>query len=268
MRARSLPAGLVCLLACLLSVAAVADDAAIEAFLAAARVISDEEIGTGVTRPRKLLLELDGEQRTAAFKTVKLHYTRTTRFNRDGFKVNFTDDYRYERAAYLLDRHLGVNMVPVVVLREIDGERGAVIDWVSDAFNEKERRERGLAPPDPLTLMRQREIMKVFDALILNEDRNLANELITPADWKLHLIDHSRSFRLQKRLLEGMEEEPMGLPRALHERLRALDRKMMTTLLGDLLSKAQIKALLARRDRILDKIERDRERYGDAVVFH
>ena len=42
----------------------------------------------------------------------------------------------------------------------------------------------------------------------------------------------------------------------------------MTVLLRDLLSKAQIRALLARRDRILNKIERDRERYGDAVVFH
>jgi len=261
-------AALAALWACALPATAAADDAAIEALLREARVVSVEEIGSGVTRPMKVLLELDGEQRQAAFKTVELHYTRRTRFSEEGFKLNFTDDYRYERAAYLLDRYLGLDMVPVVVLREIDGERGALIDWVTGAINEMQRRERGLAPPDPLTLVRQRDMMKVFDALILNEDRNLGNELITLEDWKLHLIDHSRSFRLQKNLLEGMEEEPMALPRWLHERLQSLDREGMERLFDGLLSKAQIRALLARRDRILEKLERDRKRYGDALVFH
>lgn len=268
MRAWRAVAALAAVLACVPCVRAGGDDAAVEAFLLSARVISVEEIGSGVTRPLKVLLELDGERRQAAFKSVELHYTRRTRFSEEGFKLNFTDDYRYERAAYLLDRYLGLDMVPVVVLREVEGKRGALIDWVTGAVNEMQRRERGLAPPDPLTLVRQRDVMKVFDALILNEDRNLSNELITLEDWKLHMIDHSRSFRLRKNLLEGMEEEPMALPRRLHERLQSLDRDGMEELLGGLLSKAQIKALLARRDRILEKLERDRKRYGDALVFH
>lgn len=267
MRAGRALAGLAAALACFCPAAAAADDAAIEAFLLEARVVSLEEIGTGVTKPKKALLELDGEQRPAAFKTVELHVTRQQRFSQDGFKLNFRDDYRYERAAYLLDRHLGLDMVPVAVLREIDGERGVLIDWVSGAVTEMERRNRELFPDTPPSLLRQRDMMKIFDALILNEDRHLGNELITLEDWKLHLIDHSRSFRLQKSLDDKVEEEPWTLPRSLLERLRSMDRAGMTELLGGLLSKAQIKALLARRDRILEKIDRDRERYGDDMVF-
>jgi hypothetical protein len=267
MRAGRALAGLAVVLACCCPAAGAEDDAAIEAFLLEARVVSMEEIGTGVTKPKKVLLELDGERRPAAFKTVELHVTRQQRFSRDGFKLNFRDDYRYERAAYLLDRYLGLDMVPVAVLRQIDGQRGALIDWVSDAISEMERRNRELFPDTPPTLLRQRDMMKIFDTLILNEDRHLGNELITLEDWKLHLIDHSRSFRLQKSLDDKVEEALWTLPRRLLERLRSMDREGMTELLGGLLSKAQIKALLARRDRILEKIERDRERYGDDLVF-
>jgi len=268
MRACPVLAGLAAALAFSFPPAAAEDDRAIEAFLLEARVVSIEEIGTGITRPKRVVLELDGEQRKAAFKNVVVDYTQKTARVGNNVTMTFTDDFRYERAAFLLDRHLGMEMVPVAVLREIDGEKGALIDWVGGAINEMERRTQEIGPPEPDTLVRQRDVMKVFDLLIRNSDRNLSNQLITTDDWRLHLIDHSRSFRMEKKLPEGSEETPLSLPRWLYERLRGLEERELRELFGGLLGKARVRALLARRDRIVEKVDRDRERYGDAVVFH
>jgi hypothetical protein len=57
------------------------------------------------------------------------------------------------------------------------------------------------------------------------------------------------------------------VPRALYERLGALEEKPLVELTRGVLSKGQVRALLVRRDRILEKIDGDRERLGDAAVF-
>jgi hypothetical protein len=116
-------------------------------------------------------------------------------------------------------------------------------------------------------LTRQRAVMVLFDALIQNVDRNLANQLWTPADWRLHLIDHSRGFRLWKDLPEEFAGAPASLPRALLAGLEGLEEESLAVGLERLVSRAQIKALLKRRDRILEKIASDRQQYGDAMVF-
>lgn len=243
------------------------DDEQLEHFLATAEIVDSEEIGSGITKPLRITLQQGGQTMLAAFKTVDIQNTRLSRWQSSGMKLNFTDNYRYERAAYLVDRLLGLDMVPVAVLRKIDGQEGAVVQWVSDAVNEQQRRDRHLAPPDARALSVQWGVMRVFDALIFNFDRNLANQLITTSDWKLHLIDHSRSFRTLKTLPESFEDSPVTVPRELVSRIQALDEPQLREKLRGLVSRVQIKALLARRDKILEKIEHDRREYGDAAVF-
>jgi hypothetical protein len=230
--------------------------------------VSSKEIGSGITKPKKLELELDGQRMTAAFKYVKLEYNKRKTRVGDDVMLIFTDDYHYERAAYLLDRYLGMNMIPVAVLRRIEGKEGAVIRWVTDVISEMERRNAEITSPDPTVLPRQRDIMKTFDALIFNTDRHLGNELVNTETWKLNLIDHSRSFRLDKQLPEGFEDEPLALPRWLYERLQEMELAELQPMLRGLVSKSRIKAMLARRDKILQKVERDRAEYGDDMVFH
>ncbi len=242
-------------------------DADAERILREGRMIRSEEIGTGITRPRKLLLSLGDVSASAAFKTADIRPTGVTRFPRDGIVLQFVDSYLHERAAFVLDRLLGLQMVPPTVIREIGGERGAVILWVSDSIDEIQRRERRMAPPDRLALEHAWHRMRLFDALISNPDHNLGNQLWTVSDWRLHLIDHSRSFRLDRGVDASFLEPPYGLPRALLDRLTSLDEKAIAGRLEGALSKAQVKALLARRNRILEKIARDRERFGDGAVF-
>lgn len=246
---------------------AAASDAELEDFMRRARVVEAREIGTGITRPLRLLLEHQGRTMMAAWKTVELYKPGIRRQAGYPPEKEFTDDYRFERAAYLLDRELGFGMVPVVVLRKWQGRRGAAVVWVPDAIDESDRRDQGLKPADPLILGRQKALMRVFDALILNTDRNLSNQLITPADWQLHLIDHSRSFRLSHHLPDRFRATPIKMSHELLARLEALEGERLRELFRGVIGKGKIEALLARRDKILEKVEEDRLRYGDGYVF-
>ncbi len=243
-------------------------DEEVERFLREGTVVSSTEIGAGITRPKRVLLDLGGRTLSAAFKTVDVHETRPIRMERSGMTFEFTDRYANERAAYLLDRTLGIGMVAPAVIRTLDGVEGALVAWVSDAICERDRATPGLSPGEILSRSRQRDVMAVFDALIANVDRNLGNRLTSPLDGKLHLIDHSRSFRLDRKPSKEFLDSPSSLPRALHDRLATLDRKALSERFGGLVTKQQVKALLARRDAIVAKVEKDRRLLGDAMVFH
>ena len=243
-------------------------DDVVERFLREGSVIESREIGSGITHPKRVVLERSGLTLAAAFKSVDIHRQEPTRMERSGLTFEYTDSFKNERAAYLLDRMLGIGMVPPSVLRRLDGVEGVLVEWVRDAVDERQRMERDLRPADPLLLSRQRDVMTIFDALIANADRNLGNQLTTPLDFKLHLIDHSRSFRLEHTVHDAYRREPSSLPRALLERLERLDLKSLESALAGLATRAQVKALLGRRDVIVRKVEADRRKYGDAMVFH
>ena len=49
----------------------------------------------------------------------------------------FADKFQHEVAAYRLDRMLGLNVVPVSVLRNLDGEMGSVQAYVEDAVDQQ-----------------------------------------------------------------------------------------------------------------------------------
>ena len=242
-------------------------DAEIETVLLEGRVVDRKQIEVGITLPDRVWLEHEGRRLSAAFKYLDYDRPGLTEFRNAPPELNFKDSFRYERAAYLLDRLLGLDMVPVSVLRRLQGKRGALVVWIDDAITEKERLELKLAPEDTRLLIRQRASMRLFDALIYNLDNNLGNQLWTQQDWKLHLIDHSRSFRQRKSLPEGFSKRPVSLTPELYETLRGLDRERLEEALEEALSPGEIKTLQARLDLILEKIELDRREYGDPYVF-
>lgn len=226
-----------------------------------------EEIGEGVTLPQRIWLTYEGEEMTAAFKSVHKEQIGLVRFENAPPELNFTDSFHYDRAAYLLDRRIGLGMVPVTVPRRIGNKEGVLVAWVDGSITEAERRELDLRPADPGKLADQRSLMRLFDALIFNIDRNQGNELITRRDWKLHLIDHTRAFRLARSLPAAWERRPAMLTRALHENLRSLEEEELVQLLKGEVARGRVRALLIRRDLILEKIERDLQTYGEMFVY-
>ena len=83
----------------------------------------------------------------------------------------------------------------------------------------------------------------------------------------MHLIDLTRAFRFSKKLPKEFEETAISLPRALYRRLQDLEKVRLMTVMAGVLSKAQVRVLLTRRDAILAKIERDIQANGEAAVF-
>src|SRR5437773_1684417 len=79
---------------------------AAEAFLRAARVTEIQPIGTGITHPEKATLT-DG-QRTlhGVFKTIDQSRPGITEFDHGRPEVDFRDSYKFEIAAYELDKLL------------------------------------------------------------------------------------------------------------------------------------------------------------------
>ncbi|MDX1389239.1 MAG: hypothetical protein R3344_08615, partial [Acidobacteriota bacterium] len=242
-------------------------DADVERFLLEAEIVETVDLGTGTTKPLKVTLQMNGETRKAVFKSVNVEKSGVTRFEDGTVVMNFTDKYHYDRAAYLLDRHLEIYRVPVTVFRRVKGQMGGLTEWVEGCFTEGDRREQGLQPPDTLDFQLQEGIMDVFDALIHNDDRNLGNVLIREDDWRIFLIDHSRSFRTDKDLEKKFAGQTAMLTPELYEKIKALDIEELKPLLKGTVSGSQIKAMLKRRDLIVEKIEADRAQLGDPFVL-
>jgi hypothetical protein len=250
--------------------AASLSEAELEQCLRKGKIVDNRLIGSGVTRPYRLELDCNGIRVAAAFKILDQELKGLTRFENASPELHFTDSYRYERAAYLIDRYLGLEMVPVTVTRFIGRNQGAAIAWVEEAISPEELRQTALTDAERSRMSYQEGLMTLFDSLIKNVDRNQGNMLITKEDLRLHLIDHSRAFRQEKELSTKLVNERIALPEDVYERLRRLslmDGKELREVADKSISRALSKAVIARAVLIVEKIDQERTAYGDETVF-
>jgi hypothetical protein len=148
---------------------------------------------------------------------------------------------------------LGLDNVPPSVARRFRTEDAAFTWWVDDVLMDEEgRMKKKQKPPDAAYWNSQVQIMRVFDELIANTDRNAGNMLID-ADWKLWLIDHSRAFRTAGELTRPASVR--RCERTLLERMRGLTRASMDEQLDKFLTPYEIGAILKRRDRLVALID-------------
>jgi hypothetical protein len=236
--------------------------AEIEQFLLKAKVVERRELSTGITNSQRALLD-DGKFRHHAhIQTVDI--TKTSFQTVSGTELNFRDSYKYNIAAYELDKLLELNMVPVSVERKV-GNIGAVTWWVDDTLmTELERKKKKLEPPDLPSWNQQMYVCRVFDQLIYNTDRNLGNLVITK-DWRIWLIDHTRAFRMMKDLKST--KDLVQCDRRLLSKLRELNTDVLKKALGKYLNPSEIEGLLARRDKIVSFFEEQIARKGETEVL-
>lgn len=236
---------------------------AMEAFLLKARVLNTRDAGSGVTNSRRATLT-DGQLthdvhiQTVDIAQAVFEAGRNT-------EVNFKDTYRYNIAGYRLAKLIGLTNVPMSVERNVEGKAAAVTWWVDDVqMDEKERMKTKTLGPDPVRTNKQIQIMRIWDELIQNRDRNQGNILWTH-DWTMWLIDHTRAFRLNGNLLKP--EQLSRCDRGLLEHLRALTPEALAEAVGNSLTRQEQAALLERRDKII-KLYNDRiARLGEPVVL-
>jgi hypothetical protein len=107
--------------------------------------------------------------------------------------------------------------------------------------------------------------VRLLHQLTYNTDyRNPQNVLVDPA-FRIHAVDSSRAFRIQKDLLAP--KDLVRFSRATLEKLAALDRPALDAGLGRWLDGSQIAGLLARRDRILALAKERVAEKGEDAVF-
>jgi hypothetical protein len=237
--------------------------AAMETFLLEARIIKEQGAGGGVTGSRLVTMTDGTITHDAHVQTVDI--SQTVFHAGEHSETNFKDTYRYNIAAYRVARLIGLTTVPMSVKRYVNGKEASVTWWVDDiAMDEKARVKARTSGPNPGRTGEQIQTMRVFDELIQNKDRNLGN-ILWDEGWTLWLIDHTRAFRLNKKLLKP--ERLVRCDRELLQSLRTLAAEPLKEAVGDSLTKYEQEALLARRDQIV-KIYDDRiAKYGEATVL-
>ncbi len=239
-------------------------DAQMEEFLLNAEVVGSRGIGVGINQTRRLTL-LDGDmEHDAQFNDVD-EYRPEFESDRGRREINFRDTYRYNIAAYKLDRMIGLNMVPVAVRRKVSGSTGAVVWWVDTMMMESERVAKNIQAPDPSDWNNQMQQVRVFYELVYNTDaRNLDNVLISP-DWNIRLVDFTRAFRLYRNL---KTPENLGrVDRRIYEGLKGLTEERLREEMDGSLTRPEIRGVLARRDKIIEFFDQQIEEKGEAAVF-
>ena len=149
-----------------------------EHFLLSAPIVADKGLLKGVTKARRVTLS-DG--RTTHDAQVQQMLNIALPIFEVGPKhteVNFKDTYRYNIAAYRLARLLGLDNVPMSVERVVDRKPSAVTWWIDNpVIEETARRKAKTESASPRRTDGYLHLMRWFDELIRNRDRNAGNIL-------------------------------------------------------------------------------------------
>ncbi|MDH5213522.1 MAG: metallophosphoesterase [Gammaproteobacteria bacterium] len=157
-----------------------------------------------------------------------------------------------EVAAYRLDRLLSLDMVPVTVLREMDGQAGSLQFLPEKASDETKRAAGRLGGDAWCPLNDQWSSMYVFDALIFNPGRQPQAILYSPDNWQLMLSGHQDSFTTHRDRPPGLRSVELPLGTAWVKALQSVDDASLQAELGDVLDKRRLAALSKRRDQLLE----------------
>jgi type II secretory pathway component PulJ len=240
-------------------------DAEREAFLLEADIVGTRPAPGGSTGSTRATLRKGEHVHDAHIQTIDEHKSQQSLSS--GLDLDFRDSYRNNVAAYRLDRMLELGMVPVTVVRRYEGKAAAFTWWVDDVqMTEKDRRDKQLPAPEVEAWNRQMFVVRIFDQLIYNADRNLGNLLIDKS-WGVWMIDHTRAFKIFK-VLKNEKSLTEFCERDLFSALRRLDKPTLRARMEGLLSEGQVNAVLARRDKIVRSYEAKIATRGEGVVLY
>jgi len=101
-----------------------------EEFLAKADIVKSKHVSTGITGTYRVTLTDGRLTHDASVQTID--EAKTTYQTARGTEFNFPDTYSHNMAAYKLDQLMGLNMIPVTVVRKFNGKNASYTWWVDD----------------------------------------------------------------------------------------------------------------------------------------
>jgi hypothetical protein len=227
----------------------------IEAFLTKAAVVAvEKDVEPGRTVPWRVTLD-DGRYRARGlFKFV----------HRPGVSP-IRHSYRYELAAYSLNRFLELEIVPPIVERKIEGVAGAVQWYVENCLSERDRERTKKEPPDLQAFLRRLDFIQVFEALVNDECGDKDDTLIHLDTWKICRIDFAGAFLPTRVVSPACSLQRCS--RELFNRLSRLTRPTLVDRLAAYLSPEEIEGILERQQRIVEHFKALIKDKGDAAVI-
>ena len=237
----------------------------IKEFLLTAKIVGAKPATKGATHTLRLTLNDGKLTHDAHFQGIDEHKTNVQFASGHG-EIAFVDSYKYNIAAYALAELLGLDdMLPVYVERKYKGDPGSFSWWLPVKMDEEERVKQKITVPDSDAWNNQMYRVRVFDQLVYDTDANLTNVLIGE-DWKIWRIDFTRAFRLDKNLRNP--SDLVRCDRQLLEKLKTLNGDQLAEKTKHYLTKDEVKAVMARRDKIVSRFQQLVSEKGEAAVLY
>ena len=227
-----------------------------ENYLRTAKIISvEKDESKGRTAPWRIRLDDGKIKRQGHFKYV----------NRPRPSL-LADSYKYDVAAYKLDKLLDLNIVPPLVEREIEGTKGSLQLFLKGIITENDRKMRKITPPDPEAFQNTLELINVFENLVYDEDCfDPEDTLINMENWKVWRVDFGMAFSPTPELMPSCKISRCS--KKLYQNLIKLDNGAVKAALKPYLNDNEIEALLKRKNIIIEKIQQLIKKKGEKSVL-
>jgi hypothetical protein len=227
--------------------------------------VGSKPAAKGITNTWRLTLSDGSVTHDASFQSIDEHKASVQLAS--GTELGFVDSYKYNIAAYRLAELIGLDdLLPVYVERKWKGDAGSLSWWLPVKMDEAERVKQKLEVPDPEAWDKQMYKVRVLDALVSDSDPNLTNVLIGEK-WNIWRIDFTRAFRLRKDLKDP-DANLVKCDRQLLEKLKTLNANVLTENTKHYLTKDEVKALMVRRDKIVDHFQQLIAQKGENQVLY
>jgi hypothetical protein len=151
-----------------------------------------------------------------------------------------------EVAAYRLDKLIDLEMVPVAVVRTVNGVDGSMQFLPKNFIDELKRTQDGSGGSAWCPVTEQWNAMFVWDVLTYNEGRNGRSILYSLDFWQLMLVGHKEAFTTKKGVPARLKQVPYVVGQAWKDAAAEFSEESLTEVLGDVLDAKRIRALAAR----------------------
>lgn len=226
-----------------------------EAFLKTAEIVKvDKDQESGRTSPWVIMLQAGDETEKGFFKHVDRR--------RPGF---LADSYIYELAAYELDRMLDAGLVPPVVSRQVENIDGSLQLFVVGCMRESDRSRKSISPPDAANFEDMKKEISIFEHLTYCVPNDPDDLLIQKECKKIWRVDFSQAFVPEHDLIPDLPV--LRCSRLLWRNLKNLDETEVRKRLGVFLNSQEVEAVLARRIRLMEKIQSLIDQKGEEAVL-